>query len=103
MPVPSPTIRWPTELREDGPAEDPEILLMGKAEVAGAAFRVMALRVRQDGRTPDYRDGVPDAAYDSGMDAMVGDIEDLADSIGPRLIPMNGAQYLLWMVPSAPA
>jgi hypothetical protein len=61
----------------------------------------MALRMREGMRTPDYRDDVPAEAYEAAMDSMVIEVEDLVDSREPDLLNINGAQYLLWMVPAA--
>ena len=101
MPITAPPISWPAELSERGPAEDAAILLTGAADIAGVEFQVMALRVRPNERGPDYRDQVPMAAYEESIEAMLGDIEDLTNSITPQSICMGGARYLLWMVPSA--
>jgi hypothetical protein len=99
MPIPAPTIVWPTTLREEGPQGDPRILLGADAAVGGAAFRVRALRVRRGHRGPDYRDGVPMNAYEDALDGLLDDIEDLVDSIEPESVTIGDADYLLWMVP----
>jgi hypothetical protein len=101
MTIPTPAIAWPHALTEEGPPEDASILLSGEARIAGIAFHVMAVRMRPGLRTPDYRDGVASSTYESAMDGMVDDIEDLVDSLEPELISLNAAQYLLWMVPAA--
>jgi hypothetical protein len=101
MPLPAPSIRWPTELLERGPAEDATILLTGAADIAGAKFQVVALRVHPNERGPDYRDAVPATVYEESIEAMLGDIEDLTNSIAPQSILIGGDRYLLWMVPSA--
>lgn len=101
MTIPTPAIIWPAAFTEEGPPEDASILLTGEARVAGIAFNVMALRMRPGLRTPDYREDVAQSTYESAMDNMVDDIEDLVDSLEPELIVLNAAQYLLWMVPAA--
>jgi hypothetical protein len=100
MSVPAPIITWPTELREAGPSKDPAIMLMGDATIGGVAFKVTALRVREGLRGPDYHDDIPESAYEKAMDGMLDDIEDLVDSMEPERVVMNGAQYLLWIVPA---
>ncbi len=101
MSVSAPEIDWPSELKERGPAEDPGILLTGRAKIAGVAFKVSALRMSKGTRMPDYRDEVPEETYEASLDNMPEDIECLVDSIQPELIVLNGADYLLWMVPQA--
>lgn len=101
MPVPAPEIDWPSNFRERGPTEDPGILLTGQAKIAGVAFKVTALRMCKGTRTPDYREQVPEESYEASLVNMPEDIEDLVDSIQPELVALNGADYLLWMVPHA--
>jgi hypothetical protein len=101
MPVSAPEIDWPSELKEQGPAEDPGILLAGQAKIAGVTFKVSALRMAKGARTPDYRDEVPEETYEASLDNMPEDIECLVESIQPELISLSGADYLLWMVPRA--
>ncbi len=103
MPIPIPAIQWPAHLAEKGPAEDPAVLLSGQARIGGVSFKVMALRMRDGMRMPDYRPDVSGTLYEDAMEAMVADIEDLVDSMEPELIAVGGASYLLWMVPSARA
>jgi hypothetical protein len=100
MPIAAPSIQWPANFIEEGPAEDPTILLSAQAGVAGVPFKVSALRMRAGLRTPDYRDDVPKKIYEPALDGMLDDIEDLMDSIEPQLLGINGAQYLLWMMPA---
>ena len=101
MPIPLPAIEWPAELIEWGPDEDPTILLMGEAEIAGATFKVRALRMRTGMRMPDYLDDLSEAGYELEWGRMVEDVEYLVDFIEPQLVTISGTQYLLWMVPSA--
>ncbi len=101
MPVSAPPIQWPSQLNEQGPAQDPSVMLTGRAEIAGVAFKVTALRMRDGMRIPDYRDDISEAAYEDAIDCAFEDVEDLVGSLDPRLISLNGAQYLLWLVPLA--
>jgi len=101
MNVLAPKMEWPGEFKAEGPDQDPTVVLIGEAKVAGVAFRIMALRMLEGLRTPDYREGVPRCLYQDALERMVDDIEDLVDSIAPCLIRINEAQYLLWMVPGA--
>lgn len=101
MPVPAPTITWPAKFVEAGPAEDATMMLICEAEIAGVVFKVTALRMRAGMRTPDYPDELSESEYELELGGMVEDVEDLVDSMRPQLINIGGAQYLLWMVPSA--
>lgn len=44
VPIRLPEPRWPSELVEEGPPEDPSIVLGGAAEIGKAPHRVMAVR-----------------------------------------------------------
>ena len=101
MHIPAPAIQWPAELYPAGPRGDPAIVLKGDAKVSNVRFRVTAIRMREGHRTPDYKEGVPRSAYESALDSMADDIEDLVGSLGHALVGVHGAQYLLWMVPAA--
>lgn len=95
-----PQIDWPEAFEKAGPAGDPEIMLTASAKLGGIDFAVTAVRMHQGLRMPDYRDGVPKKVYEATLDSMVDDIENLTDSICPKLLPINGAHYLVWMVPT---
>lgn len=101
MPITAPPIHWPDDFSELGPSEDPAILLKGEARIAGTGFEVMALRLRDGMREPDYRPDLPETLYEQDLESLMGTIEDLTESLAPRLVSIDGARYLLWMVPSA--
>ena len=96
----APEIQWPSSFDALGPADDPSILLVGEAKIEGVDFVVTAIRMRDGMRMPDYREGVPVSAYEAAIDSMREEIEVLASTMEPALIPFQGGQYLLWMVPS---
>jgi hypothetical protein len=100
MPIIAPSIQWPSVLDEMGPDEDTSILLIGHASISGVEFVVTAVRMQEGSREPDYREAVAIAKYES-LDSKIGDIEDLAESWTLETIPINDAQYLVWMVPVA--
>ena len=101
MQIPAPAITWPTELVASGPDEDSTILLVGEAKIAGVTFKITALRMRDGMRTPDYLDELSETEYEFEWGGMVEDVEDLVNSMEPQLVTISGAQYLLWIVPSA--
>jgi hypothetical protein len=66
MAVACPPVEWPGLLEEQGPAEDPEIVLRGTVRIGGVPLEVVAIRVDLElRRVPDYKRGVPLAAYES--------------------------------------
>jgi len=97
--ISAPNIRWPAELLERGPENDRDILLVGDAIVGGITFKVVALRVSEHGRGPDFRADIAAEEYPASLESMMESIEDLTDSIEPAAIEMNGGRYILWMVP----
>ncbi|MDE2111409.1 MAG: hypothetical protein KGJ79_09725 [Alphaproteobacteria bacterium] len=101
MDIRAPSIQWPTALTGAGPDEDPSIMLTGTAKIAGVDFLVSALRMRDGMRIPDYREDVPEKIYETALDNMLDDVEDLVSSMEPELLAINGGRYLLWMVPAA--
>lgn len=82
-----------------GPPNDPSILLTGDAMIGNIAFKVTALRVRRTGRGPDFRDDVAEEDYAVSLESLMDGVEELSGSIEPSAIELNGALYLLWMVP----
>ena len=100
MAVPAPAIQWPEKLEEMGPEADPGIMLTGAARVADVPFEIVALRMREGMRLPDFLSGLPELEYDVALCEMIGEIEYLAGSIEPNRVEIRGAPYLLWMVPS---
>lgn len=99
MAVSVPSIDWPSELQELGPEEDPDIVLVGAAHIGRVRFDVVALRMRKGLRLPDFLADLPEQVYDATICEMLDEIEYLADSIHPARLDMDGAEYLLWMVP----
>ena len=101
MDVQSPAMTWPENFHAVGPSEDPRIVLVGEAKIEGVKFVVTAIRMRDGMRMPDYLEGVPVSAYEDAIDSMREEIETLASTMEPALVPISGGNYLLWMVPSA--
>ncbi|MDE1938576.1 MAG: hypothetical protein KGI68_06110 [Alphaproteobacteria bacterium] len=101
MDIRAPSIQWPAALNSAGPNEDPGIMLTGTARIAGVDFLVSALRMRDGMRIPDYKDDVSEKIYETALNSMLDDVEDLVNSMEPELLAINGGRYLLWMVPVA--
>ena len=101
MSLRAPAIQWPAAFDAQGPAEDPNILLVAEASIDGIAFVITAIRMRDGMRMPDYREGVPIGVYEDTIDSMREEIEVLASTMDPPLVKLDGGDYLLWMIPSA--
>jgi hypothetical protein len=97
MAVPCPPLEWPPFLEECGPAEDPSILLTGRARIGGASAAVVAVRIAPGrARVPDYREGVPDAAYEtSQLETILEELECLAQEIGAAPATMEAGMVQL--------
>ncbi len=114
MPIPSPNCRWPLELDERGPAEDPEILLTGTAYLGAVPVQVVAIRIDPNsGRLPDYKPGVPRGAYtDSrvdialevlldGLDYISSELDDVLGEDQPSTVQLTGGVYRLCTLPAS--
>ena len=101
MAIPVPSIDWPTELHEFGPSEDPGIVLIGVARISGVRFDIVALRMQEGMRTPDFLSDLPEHLYDVAICEMLDEIECLSGSVHPGRLRIRGAEYILWMVPTS--
>jgi hypothetical protein len=112
MPVQSPSCQWPETLHEQGPPEDPSILLGGQARIGEVEVRIVAIRVDPERvGTPGYRAGVAAAAYQADelevvLEAVLDDNEyigsDLERWLGERrqsIVELPTGSYLILMVP----
>ena len=100
MPVCLPEPRWPSELLEEGPPEDPSILLGGPAEIGKAPHRVLAVRLNRNTLAIDYRTDVAEDIYaDYQLEGMLDELTFLDDIDKSVLVPIEGAHYVVWMVP----
>jgi hypothetical protein len=100
MPIPLPDVVLPPELTEEGPADDSEILLSGLVNIGPAPYRMFALRIDPSSLEVDYRDDVDEEAYeDYDLDDMLEDLTARDDLDASVLVPMNGASYVVWMMP----
>lgn len=109
MTVPCPTLEWPPFLEECGPAEDPSILLTGTARIGGTSVAVVAIRITP-GRTrvPDYRRGVPTAAYETGaLETILEELDYLAQEVGavtasaePGIVRLATGTYVMGVLPA---
>ena len=63
MTIPCPTPQWPSCLPEVGPQQDPSIFLRSVADVGGAAYELIAIRIDPITMAADLRDEVPMRLY----------------------------------------
>ncbi len=104
MPVRLPEPKWPSELQEQGPPEDPSILLTGPATIGKAPHRVVAVRMNPRTLAIDYRSDLEEDIYaDCQVDAMLEELTFLEDIAQSVLVPMAGSSYVIWMMPSGDA
>jgi hypothetical protein len=100
MPVSLPEPRWPTQLHEEGPPDDPAILLGGTAEIGAVSHRVLAMRINPNTLTIDYRQDVNEEAYDAyQLEEMLDELTCMDDIDTSVLVPMGGGHYVVWMMP----
>ena len=100
MPVRLPEPRWPAELLEEGPPEDPSILLGGAAEIGKAPHRVLAVRLNPSTLSVDYRADLEEGIYgDYQLEDMLDELTFLDDIDKSVLVPIEGGYYVIWMMP----
>ncbi|PPQ28679.1 hypothetical protein [Rhodopila globiformis] len=104
MPVNLPAPQWPAALVEQGPPEDPAILLGGAAVIGQAPHRILAMRINPRTLSVDYRPDVdPDAYGDYQLEEMLDELTFMDDIDKSVLVPMGGGAYVLWMMPDSDA
>lgn len=100
MPVQIPQVGWPAELSEEGPAEDPFILLTGAAMIGRAPCRVLAIRVSTATLAIDYRPDLEEEIYaDLQLEEMLSELTFAEDIDRSVLVPMETGNYVVWMIP----
>jgi hypothetical protein len=100
MPIRLPDPLWPPELQEDGPPEDPSILLGGAAEIGGAPHRFLAVRLNPDTMSVDYRADLDEDIYaDYPLEDMLDELTFMDEIDQSVLVAMNGGRYVIWMMP----
>jgi hypothetical protein len=100
MPIRFPEPRWPSELLEEGPPEDPSILLSGAAEIGQSPHRVMAVRLNPGTLAVDYRADLEEDVYaDYQLEGMLDELTFLDDIDKSVLVPIEGQHYVIWMIP----
>lgn len=104
MSVHFPPPNWPSDLNEQGPAEDPSILLGGDAVIGTAHHRVIAVRMNPRTLSVDYRADVAEEIYDDyQLEDMLDAVTFLDDIDNSVLVALGGKHYVIGMMPSSAA
>lgn len=102
MPIQLPQTVWPSVLTEEGPSQDPSILLSGMATIGPAPHRMLAVRIDPTTLAVDYRSDLDETVYaDYQLDELVDDLTFLDDLDASVLVPMGGSDYVVWIMPYA--
>jgi hypothetical protein len=113
MPIPCPNCRWPLELDERGPTEDPAILLTGTAYLGAIPIQVVAIRIDpSSGRLPGYKPGIPRDAYADGrfnevlevlldeLEYIASELDELLGQCEPSTVALPSGLYRLCALPT---
>jgi hypothetical protein len=104
VPIRLPEPRWPSELLEQGPPEDPSILLSGAAEIGKAPYRVLAVRLNPNTLAVDYRADLNEDVYaDYEVESILDELTVLDDIDKSVLVPIAGGHYVIGMLPFSDA
>ena len=106
MPVRLPALNWPVELLENGPDEDPSILLSGAAAIGTVLHRILAVRVNPSHAQVDFRADLDEAVYaDYQLEVMLEELNVLwksTASAAERQLLFKALQQLLAAPKSSP-
>lgn len=109
MMVACPSIEWPRFLEECGPAEDPGIVLKGRAHIGDTPLQVVAIRIAPElRRAPDYKRGVPQGAYRTAalettleeLEYVTEELRSLTGAAERSLVLLPTGAYVLWLLPA---
>jgi hypothetical protein len=101
MTILCPTPQWPSGLLEVGPEQDPSILLRSVAEIAGAAYEVIAIRVDPITMAADLRGDVPRNVYRNlRVDGMLDELSVFTDISDQSLVRLSTGAYVMLMFPA---
>src|SRR5271155_1269661 len=95
MPVECPACKWPVLLEEQGPREDPSILLTGTAKIGNTAIKIIAVRVNLNlEAAPDYRSDVSSGCYrERGYDTVLDTVLDTFEYAAAELGELLGEEH----------
>jgi len=99
MTIAFPQPQWPAGLFEEGPSQDPSILLRGEAEIGGARFVVTAVRVNPIRFGPDFRPNQSRSVYaEYNLQGLLDPLWDLVEVSEASMLRLANGSYVLWMV-----
>lgn len=114
MAVRCPAWRWPEELEERGPVDDPSILLTGVARIGEVPMRIVAIRIDATLRwSPDYRSNVAKDTYraseiDQMLETTLEDVQSVATDLGDLMgdgrlavVELPTGPYRVWVMPGS--
>ena len=100
MPIRMPQLRWPAELQEEGPHQDPSIILVAAVVIDSASYRIQAMRIDLDSLEPDFR---ADLEEDNYADHRIYDIFEelifLDNFDRSSVLSLESGNYIFWMAP----
>lgn len=100
MTVAIPELQWPANLLEEGPPEDPSILLRGEAAIGGTRFSVTAVRMDPIRFGPDFRADQDSAVYTKfQLRSLIDTFADLVEASEVPTLQLRSGRYFLWMLP----
>ena len=103
MTIACPRPEWPTGLLEEGPPQDPSILLRGEADIGGAKFVVTAVRVDPIRFGPDFRLNQSSSVYDGyDLSGLLDSLWNLVEVAEAPTVRLASGSYVLWMLPRGP-
>lgn len=101
MTIPCPTPQWPLGLLEVGPEQDRSILLRSDADIAGAAYAVMAIRINPIRMAVDVRADLPASIYSSyQLQRLLDDLSEHTEISEQSLVRLTSGAYVILMVPA---
>lgn len=101
MTIACPTLQWPSGLLEAGPEHDRTILLRSVAEIAGASYSVIAIRIDPIRMAADLRSDVPAHTYSSHqVQNMLDDLLEYTEITDQSLVRLSTGSYVLVMIPA---
>lgn len=104
MPVQCPPPTWPAALQEEGPAEDPTILLAGPARFGNAAYRVIAVRVDPERLHPDFRPELDESVYaEHELQVLLDELVYFGELGRDVVVTLESGGYVMLMTPQGGA
>jgi hypothetical protein len=102
MTIKCPNPQWPTGLLAVGPKDDPTILLRSIADIDGAPYLVMAIRIDPIRLCADLRTDLPRRTYaDCPVAEMLDDLGSYTEITNRSLVHLSTGAYVIVMMPGS--